>query len=91
MANIDKRTIRDFLFGAGVGAFFDLVTPNPFDETVQNTLMEGLYVGVPTYALRAMTGFTQKDCLKAGGAAYVGSVVGQTAVQMGKYFINTFS
>jgi len=91
MVNINKQNIRDFLFGAGVGAVFDLVTPNSLDGTVKNTLMEGLYVGIPTYAFRAMSGYMQEDSLKAGGAAYLGSVVGQTAVQMGKYLVNSIS
>jgi hypothetical protein len=89
MVKIDKRTINDFLFGAGVGAIFDLLSPNVLDATVKNTLMEGLYVGVPTYALRAMSGFSPQDCVKAGGATYLGSVVGQTMVQVGKYLMNT--
>tara|TARA_Y100000310_G_C20542292_1_gene743885 strand:- start:50 stop:325 length:276 start_codon:yes stop_codon:yes gene_type:complete len=91
MANFDKRTINDFLWGAGIGAVFDLLMPSAYGLSVPDIATRAAYIGVPSGILRKMQGFSTKDSLKAGGALYVGGAVGISAIQMGKYFINTIS
>ncbi|MBI5397967.1 hypothetical protein HZB03_00755 [Candidatus Woesearchaeota archaeon] len=81
-----EKTLQDLVLGAVVGAAFDLVVPYDDQETLKNTFWDGLYVAMPFWAMaKRYEGL--KGGLRASAAGYVGSVAGQTLMNVIKLYL----
>lgn len=76
---IAKRTLVDFLLGAGIGAGMDLAIPVDSDGTLSNTLREALF---PLLGHQVGKYGSMQERVTSGTAIYIGSVVGQTAYHL---------